>query len=250
MKEKAEPTEPLRVQLPVFEGPLDLLLYLVKRDEVNIYDIEIHRITEKYLECLAHMEEMNLEIAGDFMVMAANLIYIKSRTLLPVQEQAPDADAEEDDPRWDLIRQLIEYKKFKEASQDLQSCEARQTNIFHRRDLPLDAAPEYPAGLGKVNMLDLVQAFQKVLDRLEARRGFRELEGETFTVSQKIEWLLDALPKPGAARRFSQLFEGMASRNEIVATFLALLELIRLKQFRARQAELFEDIEIERTAEA
>ena len=105
-----------KVKLEIFEGPLDLLLYLIKRDEIDIYDISLERITQQYLEYLQAFKELNIDVAGEFVVMAANLIYLKSRSLLPVDQQPPEEDAEEDDPRWDLIRQLIEYKKFKEAA--------------------------------------------------------------------------------------------------------------------------------------
>ena len=121
-----------KVKLEVFEGPLDLLLYLIKRDEIDIYDISLERITKQYLEYLQAFKELNIDIAGEFIVMAANLIYLKSRGLLPVDQQPPDEDAAEDDPRWDLIRQLIEYKKFKEAAAGLQQREIEQERIFAR----------------------------------------------------------------------------------------------------------------------
>ena len=121
-----------KVRLEIFEGPLDLLLYLIKRDEIDIYDISIERITRQYLEYLQAFKELNIEVAGEFIVMAANLIYMKSRSLLPVDQQPPDEDAEEDDPRWDLIRQLIEYKKFKEAAGQLHVRELEQERIFAR----------------------------------------------------------------------------------------------------------------------
>src|SRR5918911_4651553 len=121
-----------KVKLEVFEGPLDLLLYLIKRDEIDIYDISLERITKQYLEYLQAFKELNIDIAGEFVVMAANLIYLKSRSLLPVDQQPPEEDAEEDDPRWDLIRQLIEYKKFKEAAAQLHARGLQQEGIFTR----------------------------------------------------------------------------------------------------------------------
>src|SRR5438876_5112235 len=119
-----------KVKLEVFEGPLDLLLYLIKQDEIDIYDISIERITRQYLEYLQTFKELNIELAGEFIVMAANLIYLKSRSLLPIDQQPPAEEAEEDDPRWDLIRQLVEYKKFKEAAVDLHLREVEQETIF------------------------------------------------------------------------------------------------------------------------
>src|ERR1700737_123283 len=121
-----------KVKLEVFEGPLDLLLYLIKRDEIDIYDISIERITRQYLEYLQAFKELNIDIAGEFVVMAANLIYLKSRSLLPVDQQPPDEETDEDDPRWDLIRQLIEYKKFKEAAAQLQVRALEQEGVFTR----------------------------------------------------------------------------------------------------------------------
>src|SRR5207253_6708905 len=121
-----------KVKLEVFEGPLDLLLYLIKRDEIDIYEISIERITKQYLEYLQAFKELKIDVAGEFVVMAANLIYLKSRSLLPRDQQPPEEDVEEDDPRWDLIRQLIEYKKFKEAAEQLHRRAAEQEKIFTR----------------------------------------------------------------------------------------------------------------------
>ncbi len=122
-----------KVKLEIFEGPLDLLLYLIKRDEIDIYDISIERITRQYLEYLQAFKELKIDLAGEFVVMAANLIYLKSRSLLPVDQQPPEEDAEEDDPRWDLIRQLIEYKKFKEAAAQLHVARAGAGTHFRSR---------------------------------------------------------------------------------------------------------------------
>src|SRR5437870_12035006 len=133
-----------KVRLEIFEGPLDLLLYLIKQDELDIYDISLERITHQYLEYLQAFKELNIELAGEFIVMAANLIYLKSRSLLPIDQQSPEEDAEEDDPRWDLLRQLIEYKKFKEAAVDLHLLQldrersvAREGSALSRLEEPL-----------------------------------------------------------------------------------------------------------------
>ena len=132
-------TTDYKVKLEIFEGPLDLLLYLIKRDEIDIYDISIERITRQYLEYLEAFKELNIEVAGEFIVMASNLLYIKSRSLLPLDQQPPADEAEEDDPRWELIRQLIEYRKFKDAAAHLHHRAREQENIFVRggpADLP------------------------------------------------------------------------------------------------------------------
>jgi segregation and condensation protein A len=232
-----------KVKLEVFEGPLDLLLFLIKRDEIDIYDISIERITKQYLEYLQAFQELNIEVAGEFMVMAANLIYMKSRSLLPVDQRPPDEEAEEDDPRWELIRQLIEYKKFKEVAADLHVRELEQQHRFVRS---ANVSPELalaPIRLGEVGIFQLINAFQNVIKRVEARQDLREIFDDQFTVSDKIEMILRRI-NTGENLRFSELFESMNSRVEIVVTFLALLELIRLKQVRAAQADPLGEIEI------
>ena len=232
-----------KVKLEIFEGPLDLLLYLIKRDEIDIYDISIERITRQYLEYLQAFKELNLDIAGEFVVMAANLIYLKSRSLLPVDQQPPDEEAEEDDPRWDLIRQLIEYKKFKEAAAQLHVRALEQERIFTRDGGATTTIVDAPLRLAEVGIFQLIHAFQDVIKRVEARENLQEMFGEHFTVSDKIDIILKRVAD-GASVRFTELFGDIASRVEIVVTFLALLELIRLKQVRAIQRNVFDEIEI------
>jgi segregation and condensation protein A len=232
-----------KVKLEIFEGPLDLLLYLIKRDEIDIYDISLERITRQYREYLQAFKELNIDIAGEFVVMAATLIYLKSRSLLPADQQPPEEDAEEDDPRWDLIRQLIEYKKFKEAAAELNVRALEQERIFTRDGSSQLALAETPLRLGEVGIFQLINAFQNVIKRVDAREDLREIFGEHFTVSDKIDMILRRVSE-GARLRFSELFGDIASRVEIVVTFLALLELIRLKQVRAMQANPFDEIEI------
>ena len=230
-----------KVKLEVFEGPLDLLLYLIKQDEIDIYDISIERITRQYLEYLQTFKELNIELAGEFIVMAANLIYLKSRSLLPIDQQPPAEEAEEDDPRWDLIRQLVEYKKFKEAAVNLHLREVEQETIFAREASPM--LSENPLRLEEVGIFQLINAFQSVIKRIEARQEVQEIFGERFSVSEKIDAILRRVAA-GATVRFSDLFGAIVSRVEVVVTFLALLELIRLKQVRATQKNVFAEIEI------
>jgi len=231
-----------KVKLEVFEGPLDLLLYLIKRDEIDIYDISIERITRQYLEYLQAFKELQIDIAGEFVVMAANLIYLKSRSLLPLDQQPPEEDAEEDDPRWGLIRQLIEYKKFKEAAAQLHDRALEQERIF-TRDGGSAAISGAPLPLHEVGIFQLIHAFQEVIKRVEAQEDLQEIFGERFSVSDKIEKILERVGD-GAPVRFSELFGQIVSRVEIVVTFLALLELIRLNQVRAMQRKMFDEIEI------
>ena len=215
---------------------------MIKRDELDIYDISIERITRQYLEYLQAFKELNIDVAGEFIVMAANLLYIKSRSLLPVDQQPPEEEAEEDDPRWELIRQLIEYKKFKEAAAQLHDRALEQENTFVRGGISTSEGVR-PLLLGEVGIFQLINAFQNVIKRVEAREELQQIFGENYTVSDKIEMIL-ARVSEGGALKFSELFAEMASRVEIVVTFLALLELIRLKQVRAIQPGQFGEIEI------
>ncbi|PYL10260.1 MAG: chromosome segregation protein ScpA [Verrucomicrobia bacterium] len=231
-----------KVKLEVFEGPLDLLLYLIKQDEIDIYDISLERITSQYLEYLQAFKELNIDLAGEFVVMAANLIYLMSRSLLPLDQQPPEEDAGEEDPRWELIRQLIEYKKFKEAAAELHLRALEQEKIF-ARESGASAALQEPLRLGEVGIFQLISAFQTVMKRIEARQDVQEIFGERFSVSEKIDAILQHVAS-GNRIRFSDLFGAVVSRVEVVVTFLALLELIRLKQVRAIQKNVFGEIEI------
>jgi segregation and condensation protein A len=237
-----------RVKLDVFEGPLDLLLYLIKKEEVDIYDIPIERITNQYMEYLTLMQMLNLEVAGEFLVMAATLMYIKSRMLLPADQQVTDTEADEgEDPRWELIRQLVEYKKFKDAALQLGQREEEQSNIFARRG---DVGIEVDAGkapLAEVSIFDLINAFNDVLKKATARDDFHEIVEERFTVSDKIEEILYTL-RNRAEMLFSELFAQAMSRTEVVVTFLALLELIRLKRLKVRQEKAFGEIRVIKVA--
>src|SRR6516225_2486915 len=216
-----------KVRLEVFEGPLDLLLYLIKREEVDVYDISIERITKQYLEYLDTFRMLDLELAGEFVVMAATLIYIKSRSLLPVHQQPPEEEADEEDPRWDLIRQLVEYKKFKDAATYLHQRELLQEGIISRVPDKPDFGDLAALLKTEVGIFDLINAFQKVLRRIASQReNLREIFEENFTVSEKIEHILTVLRRISRVA-FSELFAQAASRTEVVVTFLALLELIR-----------------------
>jgi segregation and condensation protein A len=231
-----------KVKLEVFEGPLDLLLYLIKKEEVDIYDIPIERITNQYMEYLTLMQMLNLEVAGEFLVMAATLMYIKSRMLLPVDQQVTDSEEEGgEDPRWELIRQLVEYKKFKDAALQLGQREEEQSNVFARSGDTGVEIDTKDMPLAEVGIFDLIGAFNEVLKRATARSDFHEIMEEKFSVSDKIEEILYTL-RDRAEMLFSELFEQASSRTEIVVTFLALLELIRLKRLKVRQESPFGEI--------
>ncbi len=235
-----------KVRLEIFEGPLDLLLYLIKKDELDIHAISIERITRQYLDYINTFKLLNIDLASEFIVMAANLMYLKSRTLLPRTEQPPEEDAEEDDPRWELIRQLIEYKKFKDAAGFLSLREFEQQGRFaHQPDPVEQPADEGAAPLAEVSIFDLIRAFQNVLRRFEESHEFGDIIDDRFTVSDKIELLMDSV-RPGESRRFDELFQSATTKAEVIVTFLALLELMKLNQFVVRQNELLGEIVIER----
>jgi len=231
-----------KVKFEVFEGPLDLLLYLIKKEEVDIYEVNLTRLATQFIEYIDTMRLLDLEIAGEFLVMAATLMYIKSRELLPVDQQTQVEEEDEgEDPRWELIRQLVEYKKFKDAAAQLALLEARQEDIFPRLPGKLEFE-ETTALRPDVSIFDLVNAVNAVLKRFNKREDLRDIFEDKWTVSEKIEELMRAIRR--GPRKFSELFQTMTSRSEVVVTFLALLELIRLKQITAVQNEPFSEIEI------
>ncbi len=232
-----------KVKFEVFEGPLDLLLYLIKKEEVDIYQVNLTRLATQFIEYIETMRLLDLEIAGEFLVMAATLMYIKSRELLPVDQQAQvEGEEEGEDPRWELIRQLVEYKKFKDAAAQLQVLEERQEDVFPRLPGSLDFTSE-PAERQPASLFDLVNAVNVVLKRFSRPEDRRDIFEDKWSVSEKIEYLLKTLSER-ASVRFSELFAGVTSRSEVVVTFLAVLELIRLKQITALQNEPFGEIEI------
>jgi segregation and condensation protein A len=232
-----------KVQLEIFEGPLDLLLYLVKKEEVDIYEVNLTKIATQFIEYIEVMRELDLDIAGEFLVMASTLMYIKSRELLPKDQQVQVEEEEEgDDPRWELIRQLVEYKKFKDAAAHLQAREADQENIYARIPGRIELEPE--TARPDVSIFDLVNAVNTILKRFaEKEKAGRDVFADQWTVSEKIEHLMN-LSKQRPSMKFSELFAQTTSRTEVVVTFLALLELIRMKQLRVLQADPFSEIEI------
>jgi len=234
--------EEYKVKLEVFEGPLDLLLYLIKKDELDIYDIPMESVTKQYIEYLEVMKMLDLNIAGEFLVMAATLMLIKSRMLLPIEVRPEEAE-EEEDPRWDLVRQLVEYKKFKDTALVLEGLEQQREDIFGRDPAEAKLDKETDVALHDVGLFDLIRAFQDALKRAPETE-LREIFGERWTVSEKMRSLGDRLRREG---RFSlsEAISRMTTRQEIVCAFLALLELIRLHQARAVQKETYGDIWLE-----
>ena len=235
-----------KVRLDIFEGPLDLLLYLIKKDELDIYDVSIERITNQYLEYVNTFKLLNIDLASEFVVMAANLMYIKSRTLLPKQEQPPEEDIVEDDPRWELIRQLIEYKKFKDAAGFLHTRAIEQEDYFANSPEQVEILSETQSlPIDDANIFDLIRAFQGVIERFEQSNDLGDIVDDRFTVSDKIESLLDTT-HPGQRKIFTSLFDKATTKSEIIVTFLAVLELMKMNQFKIIQDDLLGKIEIER----
>jgi segregation and condensation protein A len=233
-----------KVQFEVFEGPLDLLLYLIKKEEVDIYEVNLTRLATQFIEYVEVMRMLDLDIAGEFLVMASTLMYIKSRELLPKDQQVQNVEEDEgEDPRWELIRQLVAYKKFKDAAALLQVREIEQEQSFPR----IPVMPEMPASpaplRGEASLFDLINAVTDVLKRVAGREGPREIFEDKWTVSEKIEYLVKLTAEKNPVK-FSELFLGANSRTEVICTFLALLELIRLKQLTCAQPEDFGEIDI------
>ena len=234
------------IKLDVFEGPLDLLLHLIKENEVDIYDIPIAKIAEQYLEYINVMKSLNLDVAGDYLVMAATLTYIKSRTLLP-PEDIPEEELEEGiDPRDELVAKLIEYKKFKEAAVTLREREITQSQVFARK--PDDhAAPSDGELLVEVSVFELLKSFKGVMERLGGESEFT-LTLEEISVTDKLNQMVERLEQAERIT-FDSLFELDKNKMEVVASFLALLELLRLKLAKAIQARHGGEIIIYRAPE-
>ncbi|NQU73159.1 MAG: segregation/condensation protein A [Candidatus Omnitrophica bacterium] len=232
----------MKVKLEVFEGPLDLLLYLIKKEEIDIYNIPIADITQQYLKYLDFMKMLDLNIAGEFILMAATLIHIKSKMLLPPDPNQA-AEEEEMDPRLELVQKLVEYKKFKEAAGQLLEMEVRQKDVFVR-SAPCDIKPDDSKPFFEASLFDLITAFNKILKDIP-KNVFYEVIKDEFTVEEKMHDIFHLLinsPK----LLFSDLFKDVKSKFEIVTIFLAILELIRLKEIVAVQDKVFAEIKIER----
>jgi segregation and condensation protein A len=221
------------VRLQNFEGPLDLLLHLIKRHEVSIYDIPITLVTQQYLEYIDLMQELNLDVAGEFLVMAATLIHIKSRMLLPRPD--PAQEDPDEDPREALVRRLIEHQKFKAAAELLHERETLRSAQWTRPDGPIvEIAGEAPEPEIEVDLFSLISAFRAVVERAKQRPKVY-LPGEQIPIETRIEQLLARLSETEACG-FEDLFADLHSRTGMIVTFLALLEMIRLKLIRVFQS--------------
>jgi len=234
-------TAPCTVRLPIFEGPLDLLLHLIKKNEVQVTDIPIATITDQYLAMLEELPELNLDGAGEYLVMAATLTYIKSRMLLP--STGEDEEAEED-PRAGLIQQLIEYQRFREVAVALGERNVLSRDVFAAPGEPVAAgADDASPAVRDASLADLLDALRDVLGRIRPARA-HEIQREGMSIRECVARILAHFAL-GPRVEFAHLFGPDAGRAEVIVTFLALLELIRLRVLRARQAERFGAIALE-----
>jgi len=245
--ETAQQGNSYNVKVPVFEGPMDLLLHLIKENKIDIYDIPISVITKQYLDYLGLMKELNLEIASEFLVIAATLIYIKSRMLLPKDETIETE--EQEDPRAGLVQRLLEYQAFKEASGELRKREEVWTGAYMRPSLEMDKAklePDLETYLFEVHLFDLVGALNKILSKAPPEEV--RITKETLTVKDRIAAILDMVELEKTVK-FEALFEEDSGRIHIIITFLALLEILRLGIVRVYQDGQFNAIWIIRREE-
>jgi segregation and condensation protein A len=223
------------IKLPVFEGPLDLLLHLIKENKVDIYDIPIALITRQYLEYLELMKELNLEIAGEFLVMAATLIHIKSRMLLPVEETADTEEAM--DPRLELVQRLLEYQAFKDAALGLKEREEERVGVLQREPLYEDGEDDSEEPyLFDVSLFDLISAFKRILDK--APPEFKTVTKETLTIKDKMSLIIEVIQNRDAVR-FEELFAQGMTKAHLIVTFVALLELLRIGLAKVYQEKEF-----------
>lgn len=231
------------IKLDIFEGPLDLLLYLIKKNEIDIYNIPIALITAQYLNYLDIIKSLNLDLAGEYLVMASTLVHIKSRMLLPVPED-PSEEDEEGDPRAELVRQLLEYQAFKAAARDLSERPMLERDVFKRAGaLPEDTnKPDTDDELVEVSIFELIEAFHQVVSRLENKQ-LLEIDLEKLSLTEIINDVMERLKRENNLT-FEELLGEKKDRRRIVYTFLALLELIKLRMVKAYQTAAFGVIRI------
>ena len=231
---------PYTVRLKMFEGPLDLLLHLIHKNELDITNISISLITEQYLEYLKLMKVLNLDIAGEYLLMASTLLFIKSKTLLPISSEEEEAEGE--DPRAELVRRLLEYQKFKEAAAELEKRPMLDRDVFIRStSMEIEDVGEEERV--DVSLFELVEAFRKILERVKTEE-FHEVILDRLTVEEKIQEILSLLQKEKRSISFHLLFPEQASRRVIIITFLAILELVKMKLVRIFQLAPFETIRV------
>jgi len=240
--ESSLPKDVPRIHVAEFDGPLDLLLYLIKRDKIDIHDIPIAPITRSYMEYLDLMQELNLDVAGDFMVMAATLIHIKSKMLVPVDPTEAQGDEDQEDPREALVQRLLEFQRYKEAAGILHQQAQIRAATWTRPDTVLPSFDDTGEEMLEAGLFDLISAFKELLDRRRTLFA-HEVESEGKSIEQRIEELL-ALLREGESLDFLELFAMQETKADMIVTGLALLELIRLKQVKVYQRGIFGPIRV------
>jgi len=228
------------VRLEIFEGPLDLLLHLIQKNELDIFNIPMALITEQYLETLNVMKVLNLDIAGEYLLMASTLLHIKSKMLLPTPSEEEEEEGE--DPRAELVRRLLEYQKYKQASAEIERRPMLDRDVFIRLALVDEEEPREEERL-EVNLFELLDAFRQVLERAKPE-AFHEVILDRVSVEEKVQDILSLLQRENRSIAFHLLFPEQASRRVIIVTFLAILELVKMKLIRIFQSALFETIRI------
>lgn len=241
--ESALPEDAPRIQLPAFEGPLDLLLYLIRKNRIEIHDIPIAPITRQYMEYLEVMRELNLDLAGEFMVMAATLIHIKSKMLVPLNPtEAEGMEEDAEDPREELVRRLLEFQRYKEAAGVLHQQAQIRAATWTRPDSVVPAFDDAGEEMLEAGLYDLIGAFKEVLERRKSLLA-HVVAGQGKSVEERMDELL-ALIREGESLEFLELFATQDTKADMIATFLALLELIRLKLVKVYQRGLFGPIRV------
>lgn len=234
-----EDKSPYKVKLEVFEGPLDLLLHLIQKNEINIFDIPIALITEQYLDYLRLMKVLNLDIAGEYLLMASTLLHIKSKMLLP--NPSSEDEQEEEDPRAELVRRLLEYQKYKEAALELDKRPRLDRDVFIRLNTEQDL--KTPEERLEGNLFELIEAFRQVLERLKPEK-FHEVILDPLNVEDRIEEILTILRNENRSLAFHNLIPEGSSLRFVIVTFLAILEMVKMGLIRIFQATVFETIRI------
>jgi segregation and condensation protein A len=240
--ESSLPEDAPRILLPSFEGPLDLLLYLIRRDKIDIYDIPIAPITRQYMQYLELMRELNLDVAGEFMVMAATLIHIKSKLLVPLSPTEAAGDEEQPDPREELVKRLLEFERYKEAAGVLHQKGEVRAASFTRPEGVLPRFDDHGEEMLEAGLFDLIAAFKELLERRKTLLA-HEVEREKRSVEERMQELLELI-REGQSIEFLELFAAQQTKAAMILTFLALLELIRLKRVKVYQRGVFGAIRV------
>ncbi len=240
--ESTLPQDAPLIHLPLFDGPLDLLLYLIRREKIDIYDIPIAPITRQYMAYLDLMRELNLDVAGEFLVMAATLVHIKSKMLVPIEPTEAEGDEEASDPREELARRLLEFQRYKEAAGILHQQAQIRAAQWTRPETVLPSFDDAGEEMLEAGLYDLIAAFKELLDRRKALLA-HEVEDEGPPLEERMDQLL-ALIKEGESLEFLELFAALETKAEMIVTFLALLELVRLKKVRVYQRGVFGPVRV------